>query len=380
MRRVHETVMADGVFRVVLTQDHRVFAELHVSESPLGPLHLRFEVGPRHVQLPDGRRVHRSALMRANETAGIFDDIARKVSRAAEKTFNTVSKGVTTVIRPAFNAVKTAAGHGMRAIAKAIPQGDLRRQLEASSRIVLRARLGDLQAKDFMRFVRKAADAGIDAARFVARRLDDATKAMVPLPIRPFQQLDKLAAAVQSGNLGEIRKVLKDNAALAQGVVSTIPGIGTGISAGLGAGVAALEGGSPVEYAIRTAYGAIPIPSGIRMVTDSALEAVLTFAKTGSVTDAALAAARARVPPGMPRDVFDTLAQILVKKVPVQKAAGAMAEHYLQRYGGAATDKLLAAAAPKGGLPSLPSLPSLPAIPLPAGGGLESFLPRLLPG
>jgi hypothetical protein len=117
------------------------------------------------------------------------------------------------------------------------------------------------------------------------------------------------------------------------------------------------------------------------MVTDSALEAILTFAKTGSVTDAALAAARARVPPGMPRDVFDTLAQILVKKVPVQKAAGAMAEHYLQRYGGAATDKLLAAAAPKGGLPSLPSLPSLPAIPLPAGGAFDasSFLPRLLP-
>jgi len=42
---------------------------------------------------------------------------------------------------------------------------------------------------------------------------------------------------------------------------------GTGISAAIGAGLAALEGGSPLEIAIRTAYGATPIPPGIGQLT-----------------------------------------------------------------------------------------------------------------
>lgn len=97
----------------------------------------------------------------------------------------------------------------------------------------------------------------------------------------------------------------------AQGVISLIPGVGTGISAAISAGLAALSGGTPLEIAIHAAYGAIPIPPGIRNVTDAALNAALALAKSGDVGEAAVAAARGQFPKGIAQDVFDTLVHIV---------------------------------------------------------------------
>src|SRR5262249_20752549 len=120
---------------------------------------------------------------------------------------------------------------------------------------------------------------------------------------------------------------------MAQGVVSLVPGVGTGVSAAISAGLAALEGGSPLEIAVRSAYGAIPIPPGIRNVTDSALDAVLALAANPhALSDVAVQVARDRVPAGFGRDVFDTLVHVVVKRVPIQKSAGALADHFVRHY------------------------------------------------
>jgi hypothetical protein len=115
--------------------------------------------------------------------------------------------------------------------------------------------------------------------------------------------------------LKPIADIGKQILSAAQGVISLIPGIGTGISAAISAGLAALSGGSPLEIALKTAYGAIPIPPGVRNITDIALDAVLTLLRTGRVEDAALQAARNRLPKGIAQDVFDTLAHLVLQAV-----------------------------------------------------------------
>ena len=92
------------------------------------------------------------------------------------------------------------------------------------------------------------------------------------------------------------------------------------------------EFGAPLEIALRTAYGALPIPPGIRQVTDTVLDAVIQIIKGGDITDAALAIMRDRIPSGVPRDVFDTLVNIIGKHQPITKAAEQLASHYVAQY------------------------------------------------
>ena len=105
----------------------------------------------------------------------------------------------------------------------------------------------------------------------------------------------------------------------AQGVISLVPGVGTGISAGIGAGLALLEGGSPLDIAIKAAYGAIPIPAPIRLATDIVVDAALSLAHTSDIGDAAIATARKVIVDKLPEpakgiggQVFDTLAHVVL--------------------------------------------------------------------
>jgi len=110
-----------------------------------------------------------------------------------------------------------------------------------------------------------------------------------------------------------------------QGLISLVPGIGTGISAAIGLAMALLEGGSPIVIAIRTAYGAIPIPPGVRNVTDPIVDGAIHFAENPKdFTDAAITTVRDAVPDGLPREVFDTLIKILIKHQPILKAVGGL--------------------------------------------------------
>ncbi len=365
--RQHDIVVAEGTFRVVLTHNHRLFAAIDAPRSPLGPLHLAFEVD----RGPEFSNAHRVALPTVGrvppyvEVSGFFDDIGKAVSRTAEKAFNTASKAATTLARPVVRTATHTVSHAMRGIAQAAPflPAKARNQIVSAARVVARARLGDLTAKQFIRSIGQAAKAGVTSARKIGDALLDGTRlvarvADVPVhllkhvpgvgnvvtSISPFQKFDKMIGALQRGDFRALKDMVQSDLSMAQGVISLVPGIGTGISAGISAGLAALDGGKPIEIAIRTAYGAIPIPPGLRQVTDAVLASAIQLAKGGHVTDVALAAAREKVPAGLPRDVFDTLVRVLVKKMPVQKAAGALASHYVRQYTGNASAQLLGAA------------------------------------
>jgi len=124
-----------------------------------------------------------------------------------------------------------------------------------------------------------------------------------------------------------VENVVKDVAPIAgivlsaaQGVISLVPGIGTGISAAISAGMAVLSGGSALDIAVKTAYGAIPIPPGIRQATDIVVNAALALAQnTKSIADAGIALARKVAVNALPAfaqgiggTVFDTLAHLVL--------------------------------------------------------------------
>ncbi|MEO8800558.1 MAG: hypothetical protein ABI551_21875, partial [Polyangiaceae bacterium] len=145
--------------------------------------------------------------------------------------------------------------------------------------------------------------------------------------------------ALQHGDLKALEKLAKDRMQMAQSVVSLVPGIGTGVSAAIGAGLAVLDGGGLLDIAIRTAYGAIPIPPGIRQITDTVVDGVLALIEhPHDLTDVAVQIARDKVPSGIPRDVYDTLIQLVVKRMPIQQVAGGLAQHYVSQYAGTAFD------------------------------------------
>ena len=123
---------------------------------------------------------------------------------------------------------------------------------------------------------------------------------------------------------GVVIKIDKFVLEQAQGIISLIPGIGTGISSAISAGLAILDGGGPIVIAIKTAYGAIPIPIGIRTFTDMVLNAALDLLKHGTnlkddIVRAARDAVGSQLPAGVPRDVgyrvYDTLAHLILGKL-----------------------------------------------------------------
>lgn len=123
--------------------------------------------------------------------------------------------------------------------------------------------------------------------------------------------------------LAPIADIAKSIASNAVGAVSLIPGIGTGVAAALSAGLAILEGGSPLDIAIKTAYGAIPIPPGVKQFTDVVVSAVLNLLHMGgNLGAAAVKTLRDQTIGKLPGfaqslagQVFDTLAHLFVQAV-----------------------------------------------------------------
>ncbi len=394
--RTHDVVLADGTFRILMTPKRRVVAIVDAPTTALGPLHIALAVDrapylPRSV--PPLVLTHPESV----ETAGLFDDIghafgsaAHAVEHAAEGAFNAASKVATTVARPAFDVVKAAAGEGAHILAHTVPflPDSERRKLDAAARTIMRAKLGDVTAKQFIRGIADAAKSGVQAAQKVGDTLLDASKVVahfadVPVlalqnvpgvggfvkSISPFQQWDRMATAIQHGDFKKLGDIAKQQLSLAQGVISLVPGVGTGISSAISAGLAALEGGSPIEIAIKTAYGAIPIPPGIRQVTDTVLDTVLQLAFHGAnLSDVAINAARDQVPEGLPRDVFDTLINLVAHHQPVQRVAGGLLEHFVRQYApaGAGLDLPKALASATSHLPNvLTALPHVAPVVVP---------------
>ncbi len=354
--RQHDVVLAEGRFQIVLTDRRRLFAVIDAPNTALGPFRVAFEIdrGPRLRALgasADGEYAVGSLFSGIGHA---LSGVAHGVEHVAEGTFNDVSKAVTTLARPVFNVVRDVTAAGMDLIAQRLPflPEKSRKSIEAASRIVMRARLGDLTAKQFIHSIVSAVKAGVVGARalgdalltgsrLVAHVLDAPFQLAGHIPaiggaihaLSPFRKYEQVATAIQHGDFRALGRIVKSDLSLAQGVVSLIPGIGSGISAAISAGEAVLDGEGPLEIAVHTAYGAIPIPLGIRQVTDAVLDTVLGLAgHREGLTDVAVAAARDAVPSGLPREVFDTLVHLVVKKHPPKQAGVALLDHYVQHF------------------------------------------------
>ena len=357
MIRQHDTcVLAQGSFRVVLTRSGRVAIAIEVEESALGPLHLLFEVQVgRRMIFQTGSLL--GGLQHGIEHAGHnLGKVEHDATKSADHAFHAAAAASKQVALPAMHVVRNAAATGAHLITNAPHKVDEeRKRIVAASRVVMRAKLGDITAKNFIRGVVSAAEGGVHEARHaasalltggrvVAHVLDTPMRLAEHIPLvggtlhelSPMKKLEQMTSAIQHGDFKEMKKIVTDEVHMVQGLASLVPGIGSGIGAALGTGLAVLDGGGPLDIAIHAAYGAIPIPPGVREVTDMVLETVLKLAHHGSVTDAALAAARSSVPEGLPRHVFDTLAHLVIKRVPVKKAAEELVGHYVERYAGGA--------------------------------------------
>jgi hypothetical protein len=347
-------VLADGTFRVVLTRGRRVVTAIDLPDSALGPLHLVFAVTPE--ALTPSTFATGSLF---GDVGHVFDHVAHDLrhdaEKAAEGAFNAASKAATTLARPAFDITRDAAAAGASLIGHVpfVPEAE-RKRIEAASRTILRARLGDVNAQQFVRAVGAAAKAGVREAqhagdalltgtKIVARVLDTPMSLVGKIPkvggalhaLDPLVKMDHMADALQRGDFKGLKTMIENDAKMAQGVLSLIPGIGTGISAAISAGIGILDGGGPLEIAIETAYGAIPIPLGIREVTDTVLASVLELLHhPHDLTDAVLAGARNAIPSGMPRDVFDTLVKLIVHHMPITHVASDLVGTYVKRYAG----------------------------------------------
>ena len=375
--RQHDVILAEGKFQVVLTDRRRLFAVIDAPQTALGPMRIALEIDRRAYN--EALKIRRRLGDDRYVVGGFFDDIGHAVSHvasdighglehvasdvghglghAAEGAFNAVSKVATTLARPIFNTVRDVAGTAMHLIAQHLPflPESARKSVEAASRIVMRARLGDLTAKDFIRGVVSAVKAGVEGARkigdalltgsrLIAHVLDFPLRIMEHIPglkgvagfmenLSPFAKFEKMTTLVQKGDFAGLKKMVTDDIHAFQGVVSLFPGLGTAISSALSAGMAILDGGGLLDIAVKTAYGAIPIPPGIRTITDMVLDGVLTLIdKGGNLTEAALAGARDAVPDGFPRQVFDTLANLVVRKHPPLQVAGELLDHYVSKF------------------------------------------------
>lgn len=220
----------------------------------------------------------------------------------------------------------------------------------------------------------KVGDKLLDASKMIGHVADLPVEALghvhgigpIVRGLSPFQKWDRMATAIQHGDFRALAREAKQTLSEAEGVISLVPGIGTGISAGISAGLAVLQGGGPLDIAIRTAYGAIPIPPGIRDVTDTVLDAVLALLHHGKhLTEVVITVARDRIPEGFPRHVFDTLVHVLHKHHPVQRIAGELLTHYVHQYAphGVGLDVPRALAAATTHIPVLTSPPHVVAAP-----------------
>jgi hypothetical protein len=391
--RTHDVVLAEGTFRIVLTDKRRVAAVIDAPATALGPLHIVFAID-RTPFLPEGVSpvVLAPGAVTGFDFGHVLGDVGQAIGHAAEGAFNAASHALTTAARPVFDVLKGAASEGLHFIAHTVPflhDAD-RRKLDAAARTILRARLGDLSAKQFIHGIAEAAKAGGHVAQTIGDTLLDASKTMahlVDVPTRllehvpgvgdiaktvsPFETWGHMSDAIKQGDFHKLEGIAKRQLSLAQGVLSLIPGIGTGVSSALAAGLALLEGGSPLEIAIHAAYGAIPIPPGLRQVTDTVLDAVidLAFHAGGGLTDVAIHVARDRAPTGLPRDVFDTLIQLVVHHQPVERVAGGLVDHFVRQYApaGAGIDLSRALAGASSHLPGAAGALSRSPIVLPGG-------------
>lgn len=128
-------------------------------------------------------------------------------------------------------------------------------------------------------------------------------------------RLDHVALAALKDQI----KTVKDAAPYAQTVVSLVPGIGTGVSAAIGAGAALAEGQSITEIGKAAIRGALPGGP----LAAAGFDAALKIASGENVAQATLESSRNLIPEGPGRKAFDIgLAVVTGEKIQTALANG----------------------------------------------------------
>jgi hypothetical protein len=255
---------------------------------------------------------------------------------------------------PVVRSLGRVADNAAAALAEAAAVHGLPPSTHEAARLVARAHLGDHKAHAFIRDTMREARRGHPeamrrehelsrASEFVARHVDKPRilAKSIPIPATahvaqsgiglndPNVRFAHSVEALRRGDLKSLRRMADQELAEMRGVVSLVPGIGSGVTAAMATGERLLHSGHSLEEALRATYGAIPIPVAMRPTTDTVLETVFTLLKNPhALTDGSLAIARARIPSGVPRDVYDTLIHVVAKHQPIGRDAATLRGHY----------------------------------------------------
>jgi hypothetical protein len=227
--RQHDVVLADGRFRVVLTDRRRLFAVIEAPDTALGPLYIALEIDR-------GARNLRRELGSEHTVGGFLDDLGRGASRTAnEGAFKTASHLATTLAPPAFGIVRDVAAHATSLLNQHLPllPDEARKPIESAARIVLRARLGDLSASRFIEGVvgsvrsgapeaRPVGDALVAASRLVTHALTPSTALTVAADSAPFHAFERMTSAFQRGDFRSLARIADDAAGFAARATETL--------------------------------------------------------------------------------------------------------------------------------------------------------------
>jgi hypothetical protein len=220
--RQHDVVLADGRFRIILTDRRRLFALIDAPETALGPLRIALEIDRR----PHGD-LELDELPREHVVAGVIEDTGHTAVRG-NGAFAAAANLATTLAPPAFNVIRDVAAQGTLLLAKQLPllPEHQRKPIESAARIVLRARLGDLSARGFIERVVGAARSGAPEAQAMGNVLVAGsrlvTHALGPSlghaladahgDVSAFHAFDRMASAIQQGDFRSLQAMATDAA------------------------------------------------------------------------------------------------------------------------------------------------------------------------
>jgi hypothetical protein len=206
----HDLVLAEGRFRVVLTDRRRLFAVLDAPETALGPLRVALEIDRRPLlDAPTARDDSR----RAHVVAGTRDE--RALAPSSDPAFRLVSSAAPAIARSAFATLRDAVDHGALRLSERLEQVPEveRAHVAAGARIILRARLGDVGARRFIGRVVAAVRDGSPTARPIrdslvagSRLVDDALRTSSSA----LSLFRNLVDAIQRGDLRGAEALVND--------------------------------------------------------------------------------------------------------------------------------------------------------------------------
>ena len=200
--RQYDVVLAEGRFRIVLTDRRRLFAVLDAPETALGPLRVAFEID------------RRPASERTQHVVSGAPDSNRSRLLPGDRAFETASSLAPRLAPPALALLNDSATRGAMVLHAQAPRLPVatRGSIEAAARIVLRARLGDIAAKRFIQGVSAAVRAGSTDARALRSALIDGHRLVLEMIGTNSDPFRRFTGVLQRGDFRAVRSLVADGA------------------------------------------------------------------------------------------------------------------------------------------------------------------------